>query len=58
MVRLAVDPTTTTYLDKRVSEGKTKVETIRCLKRYIAREIDNALPTPAPRVTVGASLSP
>ncbi len=47
MVRLAVDPTTRAYLDRRVSEGKTKVETIRGLKRYIAREIYIALPTPA-----------
>jgi len=29
---------------KRLSEGKTKKEVIRCLKRYIAREIFNALP--------------
>jgi len=48
MVRLAVDPTTRAYLNKRVAGGKTKVETIRCLKRYIAREIYNALPTAAP----------
>jgi len=48
MVRLAVDPTTKAYLDRRVSEGKTKVETIRCLERHIAREIYNALPAPAP----------
>ncbi len=47
MVRLAVDPATKAYLAKRVAEGKTKVEAIRCLKRYIAREIYNALPTRA-----------
>ncbi len=47
MVRLAVDPTTKAYLARRVAEGKIKVEAIRCLKRYIAREVYNALPAPA-----------
>ena len=27
------------YLDRRTAEGKSKREIIRCLKRYIAREI-------------------
>ena len=27
------------YLAKRTAEGKTKKEIIRCLKRYIAREV-------------------
>ena len=39
IVRLSHDPRTKTYLDKRTSDGKTKRETIRCLKRYIAREL-------------------
>ncbi len=47
MVRLAVDPTTKAYLARRVAEGKTKVEAIRSLKRYVAREVYNALPAPA-----------
>jgi transposase len=29
---------------RRISEGKTKAEALRCLKRYIAREVFNALP--------------
>ncbi len=32
---------------KRLSEGKSKREAIRCLKRYIAREVFNALPREA-----------
>ncbi|MEO3853088.1 transposase [Streptomyces sp. B8F3] len=28
-----------TYLQRRTAEGKTKREVIRCLKRYVAREI-------------------
>ncbi|MEV7098889.1 transposase [Amycolatopsis sp. NPDC051045] len=38
------------YLDRRTTEGKTRREAIRCLKRYIAREIYYLIskPTPAP----------
>ena len=44
MVRLSCDQPTRDYLAKRQAEGKTKSEAIRCLKRYIAREIYNSLP--------------
>lgn len=37
--RLRVDPRTQAYVAKRVSEGHSKLEAIRCLKRYIAREV-------------------
>ena len=37
--RLRWDTRTQEYLARRVSEGKTRREAIRCLKRYIAREI-------------------
>ena len=47
IVRLATDPDTRAYLDRRVSEGKTKIEAIRCIKRYIAREVFAALPQTA-----------
>lgn len=47
MVRLGTDPTTRAYVDRRQAEGKTKVEAMRCLKRYIAREVYNALPKTA-----------
>jgi transposase len=43
MTRLACDPRTKAYVARRTAEGKTKKEIIRCLKRYIAREIYNAL---------------
>jgi hypothetical protein len=33
------DERTRTYVARRTEEGKTKKEIIRCLKRYIAREI-------------------
>src|SRR5262249_5494964 len=46
MPRLACDPRTKAYAARRTAEGKTKKEIIRCLKRYIAREIYNALCRP------------
>ncbi len=47
IVRLGTDPRTRAYVDKRLSQGKSKTEAIRCLKRYIAREVYAALPQPA-----------
>ena len=37
--RLRTDPRTKAYVDKRMTEGHSKLEAIRCLKRYIAREV-------------------
>jgi transposase len=37
--RLHTDPATRAYRDRRLTEGKTKREIIRCLKRYVAREV-------------------
>jgi transposase len=45
--RLQHDPRTQAYLDKRTKEGKTRKEIIRCLKRYIARELWKAYIRPA-----------
>ena len=39
MVRIAHDPETTHYFDRRVKEGRTKRDVIRILQRYIAREV-------------------
>jgi transposase len=33
------DPETRAYLDRKIAEGKTKLEAIRCLKRHLARRI-------------------
>jgi transposase len=38
------------YLDKRTAEGKTKRAILRCLKRYLAREIYTHLVNPKPAV--------
>lgn len=37
--RLRTDPRTKAYVAKRVAEGHSKLEAIRCLKRYIVREV-------------------
>ena len=44
MVRIAHDPETQLYFERRVKEGKTKAEVIRILKRYVARELYRYLP--------------
>jgi len=33
------DPATRAYAERRTGEGKSKAEIIRCLKRYVAREV-------------------
>jgi len=47
IVRMASDERSQKYVAKRISEGKSKIEAIRCLKRYIAREVFDALPQTA-----------
>jgi transposase len=44
IVRLSHDQRTRDYLAKRTADGKNTGEILRCLKRYIAREVFNALP--------------
>lgn len=43
IVRMRTHPPTLEYVVKRTADGKTRGEIIRCLKRYIVREIFNAL---------------
>jgi transposase len=43
LVRLRYHQPTKDYLTRRLAEGKPKNESIRCLKRYIAREVFAAL---------------
>ena len=54
MTRLACDPRTKAYAARRTAEGKTKKEIIRCLKRYIAREIYKTLCPPKPPAAASA----
>ena len=48
MVRLATCERTRAYAARRTAEGKSRREIIRCLKRYIAREIFALLTKPQP----------
>ncbi len=42
--RLASDPETKAYMERRLKEGRSKREIVRILKRYVAREIYRTLP--------------
>ncbi|MGW5755895.1 IS110 family transposase [Nocardia rhamnosiphila] len=44
--RLRWDPATRAYAERRTTQGLTKKEIIRCLKRYIAREIFHLITNP------------
>ena len=44
--RMAHDPRTQAYIARKVSEGKSKREAVRCLCRYIAREVYHLLTGP------------
>ena len=50
VVRLRFDPRTKAYMLRRTGEGMSKTEIIRCLKRYVAREVLSALQNPAAAV--------
>lgn len=43
MTRLCHDSETRAYAQRRTGEGKSKKEIIRCLKRYLAREIHHTI---------------
>ena len=55
MVRLRCDERTKAYAARRTAQGKSRREILRCLKRYIAREIHQLLTDP-PAVPPGAHL--
>jgi hypothetical protein len=53
LARLRWDRRTRDYVDRRVTEGRARREAIRCLKRYVAREICRLITSP--RATVPAA---
>ncbi len=57
MVRMAHDPRTRAYVARRTAEGKTTKEIIRCLKRYVAREVYKALTGHSARPHLAQSLT-
>ena len=46
VVRMGSDKRTREYVTRRTAEGKSKWEILRCLKRYIAREVYRLLVSP------------
>jgi transposase len=55
VVRMGRDRRTKEYVARRTAEGKSKREIMRCLKRYIAREVYRVLISTAPAQTpIGA----
>jgi transposase len=44
LTRMVSDPRTRHYIERRMKDGRTKKEAVRCLKRYVAREVFAALP--------------
>jgi hypothetical protein len=55
---MACDPRTQAYVARRTAEGKTRKKIMRCLKRYVAREIYKALVTQARNPADGIPLTP
>lgn len=45
--RIRIDEKTQAYMAKKTAEGHSKLEIIRCLKRYLAREVYYLLNAPA-----------
>jgi hypothetical protein len=52
---MSSDPRTRVYVQRRLDEGLTKREIIRCVKRYIAREVFRALPQETPMTLARAA---
>ncbi|MGH9116999.1 MAG: IS110 family transposase [Acidimicrobiales bacterium] len=44
ITRMSSDPRTRAYVERRLKEGRSKLEIIRILKRYVAREVFAHLP--------------
>ena len=51
LVRMSNDPATKAYVQRRTKEGKQKLFIMRCLKRYVARELFQLLPQPQQPLT-------
>ena len=48
LVRMRCHPATRAYVERRTKQGLSKLDIMRCLKRYIAREIYQHLTSPPP----------
>jgi DNA-binding XRE family transcriptional regulator len=50
------DPATRAYVQRRTAQGKTRKEIIRCLKRFVAREVYTAIIKPPNDLPTGNDL--
>jgi transposase len=59
VTRARCDPATRAYLDRKIAEGKTRKDAIRCLKRHLARRFHRLLlrPTAPARERIEAAIS-
>jgi transposase len=48
LVRMRCHPPTRAYVERRTTQGLSKLDIMRCLKRYIAREVYHQLTSPPP----------
>jgi transposase len=48
LVRMRCHPPTRAYVERRTNQGLSKLDILRCLKRYIAREVYPHLTSPPP----------
>ena len=46
LTRMSWDPRTRAYVERRTQQGLSKKDIMRCLKRYVAREVYETLTTP------------
>lgn len=56
LVRMRHDPATRAYVARRTAEGKSRKETMRCLKRFVAREVYQAIAGPPDDLPTGVEL--
>ena len=54
LVRLCHDPRIRAYMHRRTAEGMSKRDVIRCLKRYVAREVYSVIQKPAQALDIAA----
>jgi len=57
LVRMRYDPRTRAYVERRTTEGLSKKDIMRCLKRFVAREVYRALTATPPTRTSPATLT-
>ncbi len=55
VVRMRIDERTRRYVARRTAEGKSRREIMRCLKRYIAREVYRVVLSAASPTPMGVS---